>query len=346
MPSRYRRDAARLKAEIVARVEAGETLGAICASPGLPAKDAVRTWAKDDAASGEALSAARRRAAWRRLWAFDEAKAQAFLARARAGQPVKSLVGRPGMPSRETYRRWKIAHPPFAEAAFALRQGRDARARAWGLARRRDFDRALADRIVVRMNKGLKLEDILAADPELPGSVTLARWRREQPEFDAVLRRIFAARRGGRRLRSCRSRWSRRWWTTSSKAARSRASAGCRGAVAGQAAPLDARPQLRRGRGAGVRVPRGVVRGSDPDDRRGLTGGTGGTQHRAPETPAGAAAPPAGDAETKKAWVPAFAGMSGEPGRSLPRSLLPLWEKVAREAGRMWGRKSSQLHLS
>jgi hypothetical protein len=195
MPSRYRRDAARLKAEIVARVEAGETLGAICATPGLPAKDAVRTWAKDDAAFGEALSAARRRAAWRRLWAFDEAKAQAFLARARAGQPVKSLLGRPGMPSRESYRRWKIVHPPFAEAAFALRQGRDARARAWGLARRRDFDRALADRIVVRMNKGLKLEDILAADPQLPGSGTLARWRREQPEFDAVLRRIFAARR-------------------------------------------------------------------------------------------------------------------------------------------------------
>ncbi len=70
-----------------------------------------------------------------------------------------------------------------------------ARARAWGFGRRRDFDRALADRIVARMNKGLKLEDILAADPELPGSVILARWRRDQPEFDAVLRRIFAARR-------------------------------------------------------------------------------------------------------------------------------------------------------
>jgi hypothetical protein len=195
MPSRYRRDAARLKAEIVARVEAGETLQAISATPGLPAKDAVRTWAKDEVAFGEALAAARRRGAWRRMWGFDEAKAAAFLARARAGEPVRSLLGQPGMPSREIYRRWKIAQPPFAEATFALRQRRDARAREWGLARRRDFDRVLADRIIVRMNKGLKLEDILAADSELPGSVTLARWRREAPEFDAVMRRIFAARR-------------------------------------------------------------------------------------------------------------------------------------------------------
>jgi hypothetical protein len=195
MPSHYRRDAPRLKAEIVARVDAGEALHAVCASPGMPGKDSVRAWAKSDVAFGEALAAARRRAAWRRLWAFDEAKAAAFLARARAGEPVKSLLGRPGMPSHGQYHRWRAAQPPFAEATFALRQRRDARARAWGLARRRDFDRVLADRIVVQMNKGLRLEDILAADPELPGSVTLARWRRQQPEFDAVLRRIFAARR-------------------------------------------------------------------------------------------------------------------------------------------------------
>ncbi|WP_372782395.1 hypothetical protein [Phenylobacterium sp.] len=180
----------------MARSDAGEALSAVCASPGLPGVDSVRAWARDDAAFGEALAAARRRGRWRRLWAFDEAKAAAFLARARAGEPIKSLCGRPGMPSREQYLRWRTSQPPFAEATFALLQRRNARARAWGLARRRDFDPALADRIIVRMNSGLTLADVLAEDPDMPGAVTLARWRRQEPEFDAVLRTMFAARRG------------------------------------------------------------------------------------------------------------------------------------------------------
>src|SRR5258708_1733865 len=126
MPSQYRHEASRLKTEIVARVDAGDTLRAVCASSGMPAGDAVRRWARTDPLFGEALAAAYRRGTWRRLWAFDEAKAAAFLARARAGEPVKSLLGQPGMPSREIYRRWKTAQPAFAEAVFALLRRRDA----------------------------------------------------------------------------------------------------------------------------------------------------------------------------------------------------------------------------
>jgi hypothetical protein len=199
MPRTYRRDAPRLKAEIVARTDAGETLCAVCASPGLPSELTVRRWASDDAAFGEALAAARRRGAWRRLWAFDEAKAAAFLARWRAGEPMVSLFGQPGMPSRRAYERWKTSQPPFTEVAFALRRRRDAQLGERGRARFRAFDQALADRIVVALNRGfadgLRLRDVLAADPELPCRPTLARWRREQPEFDRVLRMIFAARR-------------------------------------------------------------------------------------------------------------------------------------------------------
>jgi hypothetical protein len=62
-----------------------------------------------------------------------------------------------------------------------------------GRARWRGFDQGLADRIIVGLHKGLRLEEVLAADPELPCRPTLARWRREQPEFDRVLRMIFAA---------------------------------------------------------------------------------------------------------------------------------------------------------
>ena len=61
------------------------------------------------------------------------------------------------MPSRPTYDRWRTAHTPFAEAAFALRHRRDAQIGERGRARRRVIDQALADRIIVRMRKGLSL---------------------------------------------------------------------------------------------------------------------------------------------------------------------------------------------
>ena len=195
MPSRYAQDAARLKAEIVARVEAGEPLRAVCASPGMPVAPTVRTWAKVDPLFGEALAAARRRGTWRRLWAFDEARAAAFLARAQAGEPIKSLLGQPGMPTRRTYDRWRTAQAPFAEATFALSKRRDAKLGEQGYARWRAFDQALADRIIVRMHGGLSLKAVLKADPELPGRNIVARWRREQPQFGRVLRMIAAAQR-------------------------------------------------------------------------------------------------------------------------------------------------------
>ena len=199
MPSRYRQDAARLSAEIVARVDGGEVLRAVCVSPGMPTEQTVRNWARADAAFGEALAAARRRGTWRRLWAFDEAKAAAFLARARAGEPINALIGQPGMPSRYVYRYWNATQAPFAEAVFALRQRRDAGLGERGRARRRAFDQALADRIIVRLNKGflagVRLEDVLTADPDLPCWETMMRWRREQPEFDRVLRMMISARR-------------------------------------------------------------------------------------------------------------------------------------------------------
>jgi hypothetical protein len=61
----------------------------------------------------------------------------------------------------------------------------------------------LADRLVVALNRAVgegapgaaRLEAVLAADPALPCRPVLARWRREQPELDGVLKMILAARR-------------------------------------------------------------------------------------------------------------------------------------------------------
>jgi hypothetical protein len=198
MPSPYRRSLPRLKAEIVGRVLAGESQRAICGSAGMPCAHTVRNWAASDPLFAADLLDARRRGDWTARFAFDEAKAAAFLARARAGETVNSLIGQPGMPSRGTYTYWNRTLPWFAEAVFALRQRRDAGIGAHGRARRRDFDPALADRVILALRKaapGTRLEAVLAADAALPCRPVLTRWRREEPDFDAVLRMIFAGRR-------------------------------------------------------------------------------------------------------------------------------------------------------
>jgi hypothetical protein len=194
MPSRYRRDAQRLKAEIVGRVAAGERLGVVCTTPGLPLGETVRAWARADAAFGAALDGAKALAAQRRL-RFDEAQAEAFLARARAGERINALLREPGMPGRRAYRHWCATQAPFSEAVYALRQRRDQEIGRRGRARFRAWDEGLGDRIIVAVNKGATLEEALAGDPALPCRPTVRRWRREQPAFDGVLRMMFAARR-------------------------------------------------------------------------------------------------------------------------------------------------------
>lgn len=197
MPSPYRNDLPRLKAEIVARVEGGAGLKAVCAPRGAPSVTTVARWARADPLFAAELATAKRRGAWRRLWLFDEARAAAFLARARAGETVRSLWGRPGMPTRGEYFRWKTAQPSFAGAMFALLQRRDAQIGAHGRARRRGFDQTVADQILVRFIRcpDLSLEALLKADSGLPCWETLMRWRREQPVFDRELKAMMARRR-------------------------------------------------------------------------------------------------------------------------------------------------------
>jgi hypothetical protein len=206
MPSQYRRTAHELKPVIIARVLAGASLRALAREDGMPHPQTVRNWARADLAFGAALADALRRGPWMRLYAFDEGKAAAFLARARAGAAINSLIGSPGMPSRATYTYWQRTQPAFAEAVFALRQRRDAGIGERGRARRRAFDQGLADRIIVALHRGLPrgllLEEVLAADPALPSRPVVTRWRRENREFDRVLRMIFAA---------CRRRPARGW---------------------------------------------------------------------------------------------------------------------------------------
>ncbi|MDB5423481.1 MAG: hypothetical protein JWQ29_897, partial [Phenylobacterium sp.] len=122
----------------------------------------------------------------------DAAVAATFLARARAGEAINDLLREAGMPGRRAYRRWQATQAPFAEAVLALRQRRDREIGRHGRARLRTWDPRLAEAILTAVSGGATLEAALAADPALPCRPTVRRWRREQPEFDRMLRMIFA----------------------------------------------------------------------------------------------------------------------------------------------------------
>jgi len=199
-------DIPRIRIEVLARVAAGETVKGVCAGPGMPGPSTVHRWARENAPFGEELARAQRVGTFRRLYAYDEAKAAAFLARVRAGEPRRSLLGKPGMPSQHTFRDWCIRQAPFAEELHRLRQEQLAGHAERFRQARRDWDPALADRILGRVFRDGSLARVLNADPGLPCFHVVQRWRREQPEFDRALKRMFAAWRRRPRLGTERSR--------------------------------------------------------------------------------------------------------------------------------------------
>jgi transposase-like protein len=177
-----------LKAEIVARVAAGETVRGICEAAGMPTKASVQVWRRADPAFAAALAEARPRGAWRRELMFDEAVAAAFLARVAAGERVADLLARPGMPSQRAYRFWRRTDVGFQEALWRLRGHNYARRTGSGHGRWRGWDEAVADRITLAVMRGAVLRRFLASDPALPCLAVVERWRRETPEWDGALR--------------------------------------------------------------------------------------------------------------------------------------------------------------
>ena len=141
---------------------------------------------------------------------FDPVRAEALLARVAAGAPVRGLLARAGMPSQREYAEWKAARR-FVQGrvdrlAAAQAAGRWARRRARGHPRYRPFDAAVGDRLYVRLwMGGASLREILRSDPAFPSRMVLARWRREQPEFDAMLTSVIGA---WRRKRGVRGHYS------------------------------------------------------------------------------------------------------------------------------------------
>ncbi|MGH6964203.1 MAG: hypothetical protein ACREE0_06950 [Phenylobacterium sp.] len=189
---------AHLKQDILARVKAGERVVDICAEPGMPSAATLQVWRRADAGFAAELAQARSVGDWRRRLMFNEAKAKAFLARVAAGERIRDLLSKPGMPSQKTYQYWRRTEASFAEELWRLKGLRD-QARGERLrGRYRAFDQATADQILVRVARGGLLKRVLAADPALPCRAVVYRWRKEEPEWDGALKVAFQV---GRRER-------------------------------------------------------------------------------------------------------------------------------------------------
>ena len=184
---RYDRPA--IKARIVAAVAAGETVAGVCrADASAPCAASVVLWARADPLFAGELAAARRRGAFARRAAFDADVAAAFLGRVAAGERVNDLLARPGMPSQAAYRHWRRTQPEFLTALVRLRAGGYSQRSRAGHPRYRAWDEPTADRILLAVMRGAPFRKLLGSDPALPCLAVAARWRAEQPDWDAALR--------------------------------------------------------------------------------------------------------------------------------------------------------------
>ena len=167
---------------------AGETVAGICAEAAIPSAASVRGWARADAGFAGELAVARRKGAWRRELMFREDVAAAFLARVAAGEKVRDLLARPGMPSQRAYRYWRMTQPAFLAALGRLRAGGYSQRSMTGHPRWRAWDAEVAGRLLAAVLKGAPMRATLATDAAFPSLSVLNRWRAEQPRWAADLK--------------------------------------------------------------------------------------------------------------------------------------------------------------
>lgn len=111
---------------LLARVESGESLRAICADPDMPHRSTVTGWVKDLPRFAAALNRARTAAGWRMRGdhkpRWDERVASEMFARLCEGETMTRICADPDMPSFSTVWRWQQTIPEFAAAVATARR--------------------------------------------------------------------------------------------------------------------------------------------------------------------------------------------------------------------------------
>ena len=181
---------AQLKAEVLRRTLQGVPLTVTCAAPGMPRAATVFRWKASDQAFAAALEDAQRRGLWLRRYAFREDQARAFLVRLAAGERLDALTRDPAMPKPATLRYWRLSQGEFAAEVRRLIAVRRFERQCANLHRTAtiSWNEALADRALLWIGRGHRIDRLRRIDRALPGVSVLTRWRRERPDFDFAVR--------------------------------------------------------------------------------------------------------------------------------------------------------------
>ena len=180
----------RLQTEVIRRLLQGQSLRTTCAAQGMPRPITLYRWKARNAAFAAALEAAQRHSARRRVVACHEDQARAFLVRLAAGERLGDISRDPAMPGPATVHRWRLSQHRFgaevrrliaAQGAQRLRAHRHRTARV-------EWTEALADRALLWIGRGQRIDCLRQIDPALPSAWVLQRWRRERPDFDYAVR--------------------------------------------------------------------------------------------------------------------------------------------------------------
>lgn len=111
---------------LLARVESGESLRAICADPAMPHRSTVRLWVKKLPVFAQRLTRARTAAGWHMRGGqkpkWDEVLAAEVFARMCEGETLTKICRDPEMPAFNTVWKWQATIPEFAEAVALARR--------------------------------------------------------------------------------------------------------------------------------------------------------------------------------------------------------------------------------
>lgn len=177
-----------IRAAILARVAAGERVKHMAREAGMPCAESVNGWMRADPGFAAEMAQARRVGEHRRRFVCDEVKARAILGRLAAGETLSAVLRDPEMPSYRTFVHWRATQGWFAEEVWRLNRQKAANKAQRLRDRRRAYDPEVGERLYVRLWKGERLRAILSSDKAFPSLSVLARWRRDEPAFDAMLR--------------------------------------------------------------------------------------------------------------------------------------------------------------
>lgn len=111
---------------LLARVESGESLRAICADPQMPHRSTVRLWMKRLPVFAKRLERARTAAGWHMKGGqkpkWDEVIAAEVFARLCEGETMTKICADPEMPSYNTVWKWQRTIPEFGQAVELARR--------------------------------------------------------------------------------------------------------------------------------------------------------------------------------------------------------------------------------